>query len=120
MKTAAELIEEHVYAGIEDNLVKQNIPEGERESTRECWRSECMEEFRDNGELTGLGHRYRSRHYECDIVAAQIGDVWVAWPHWHGGGKHGCPEEIPWLTDAFYVDVKQETRVVNVFSRKEN
>lgn len=120
MKTAAELIREHLkldHLEAEHREQYPNSSDEERERDVETWKHEAMEEFRGSGERTGLTPRQWSRHYECEILATKIGETWVAWPHWYGGGKHGCPEDIPWIDDAFYPEVRQETRVVNVFSR---
>ncbi len=72
-------------------------------------------EVRCCGEPTGIPERYSSRHYESDEVAAQCPDgQWVGWTYWHGGGKHGEPEGIDWIGDAYDVDVVEEEKVVTV------
>jgi len=48
------------------------------------------------------------------------GDKWVGWTYWYGGGKHGEPESVEWMEDAYFVGVKEETRVVLVFSKVED
>lgn len=61
-----------------------------------------------------------SRHYECKSVAAQMPDgSWVGWPYWYGGGKHGEPEAVEWMEDAYALDCVEEEKVVTVrtFSR---
>ncbi len=58
-----------------------------------------------------------SRHYESKSVAKKIGDKWVGWTYWYGGGKHGEPEAVEWMEDAYFVDVKEETKVVLTFSK---
>lgn len=76
-------------------------------------------EFRCSGEDTGFPSQY-SRHYEAKEVARQLSDgTWVGWTYWYGGGKHGEPESIDWMNEAYEVEVRQETRVVNVFAKKE-
>ena len=83
--------------------------------------SKCdfVNEFRESGEDTNLDPPY-SRHYESRQVARQLDDgTWVAWTYWYGGGKHACPEDVDWIRGAFEVEVRQETRVVNVFAKKE-
>ena len=75
-------------------------------------------EFRGSGEDTGLKCDW-SRHYESNAVARQLSDgTWVGWTYWFGGGKHGEPEAIEWIDDAYEVECHQETRVVNVFKNK--
>jgi hypothetical protein len=81
---------------------------------------DLTETMRSSGEETGLECEY-SRHYASKAVARQLDDgSWVGWTYWYGGGKHSNPEEVEWIDSAYYVDVKQETKVVNVFSKKES
>jgi len=60
-----------------------------------------------------------SRHYESKSVARKIGDQWVGWTYWYGGGKHGEPEAIEWMEDAYIVEAKEETKVVLTFTKPE-
>ena len=77
--------------------------------------NDAMYEVRCCGENTGITDRYSSRHYECDEVAAQCPDgKWVGWTYWHGGGKHGEPEAIDWMNDAYDVSVTEEEKLVTV------
>lgn len=56
-----------------------------------------------------------SRHYESKAVAAQVPDgSWVGWTYWYGGGKHGEPEAIFWMEDAYDVHCHEEEKVVVV------
>ncbi|MBN8844832.1 MAG: hypothetical protein J0H88_16445 [Sphingomonadales bacterium] len=56
-----------------------------------------------------------SRHYESQAVAARyIDGSWVGWTYWFGGGKHGEPETIDWIPDAYALDVTEEEKVVTV------
>ena len=68
---------------------------------------------------TGFQGMY-SRHYEYKSVARQFGDKWVGWTYWYGGGKHGEPESVEWVEDAYFVEAKEETRVVLTFTKQEN
>ena len=78
---------------------------------------DARNEVRETGEETGLPDREYSRHYECEEVAAQCPDgSWVGWTHWHGGGKHGCPEEMPWIENAYDVRATDEQKLVTVRS----
>lgn len=72
-----------------------------------------MYQFRSDGEETNLPAP-SSRHYEADQVACQTPFGWVSWTYWYGGGKHGNPEEIDWIEDAFYVDCFEEEKLVVV------
>ena len=68
---------------------------------------------------TGFQGMY-SRHYEYKSVARQFGDKWVGWTFWYGGEKHGEPESVEWMEDAYFVEAKEETRVVLTFTKQEN
>ncbi len=79
---------------------------------------EC--EFREGEVETHLPCEY-SRHYESKSVAARMADgSWVGWTYWYGGGKHGEPESIPWMNEAYELDVKEEEKlvIVQTFSKK--
>lgn len=73
----------------------------------------------------GCGHDTKlpcesSRHYESESVCGQAPNgQWVGWTYWYGGGKHGCPEDIEWIEDAYLLDVKetQKTITERTFSR---
>jgi hypothetical protein len=45
---------------------------------------------------------------------------WVGWTYWSGGGKHGEPESISWMSEAYELDVKEEEKlvIVQTFSKK--
>ena len=80
-----------------------------------------LEEFRESGEETDLPCEW-SRYYESYHVGRQLDDgTWVGWTYWYGGGKHAYPEEMPWLEDAVFLDVKEEEKmvVVKTFSVRE-
>jgi hypothetical protein len=67
---------------------------------------------------TGIKCQY-SRYYESKAVARQFGDKWVGWTYWYGGGKHGEPGSVEWMEHAYFVEAKEETQVVLVFSKPE-
>jgi hypothetical protein len=76
---------------------------------------DVIEVVRESGERTGVKCGRFSRHYECVEVAAEMLDgSWVGWTFWYGGGKHGNPEEIPWIEDAYDLNVSEEEKVVIV------
>lgn len=84
----------------------------------ECEIHDSLCELRNSGVDTGLPCDY-SRHYESKSVAAEMLDgSWVGWTYWYGGGKHGEPSAIPWMEDAYEVEMKIEMQPVKVFSRK--
>jgi hypothetical protein len=54
-----------------------------------------------------------SRHYESRSVGAALPDgSLVGWTYWYGGGKHGEPEAIDWMEDAYGLVVEKEEMVV--------
>lgn len=54
-----------------------------------------------------------SRHYESKAVAAQLPDgTWVGWTYWYGGGKHGEPEAVDWIDDAYDLNCTEEEKLV--------
>ena len=78
---------------------------------------DAKEEIRSGGFDTGFLSEW-SRHYESKILADQLPDgSWVAWTYWYGGGKHGNPEEVPWMEEAFDVDCTIEMKPVNIFTK---
>lgn len=73
---------------------------------------DAISEVRCGGVETGLKCPL-SRHYESNAVAMQMPDgSWVGWTYWYGGGKHGCPDEIEWMSDAYDVQCKEEEKLV--------
>jgi len=78
-------------------------------------------EFRCMGQETNIEPPY-SRHYESKSLAFQFGSTWIGWTYWYGGGKHGCPGEIEWIDDAYFLDcVEKEIMVIKrTFTRKES
>lgn len=77
-----------------------------------------MEEERGAEYETSLRAPY-NRNYECCIRAREAPDgSWIAWPYWYGGGKHGCPEAIPWIEDAFEIESWTEIQIVRCFKEK--
>ena len=78
---------------------------------------DAMNDIRSSGDSTGLPDRQWSRNYESDEVGAKLPDgSWVGWTHWHGGGKHGEPEAIDWISDAYDITCTEEQRLVTVRS----
>ncbi len=78
-------------------------------------------DLREGDVETDLPSKDYSRHYECKEVACKCGDKWVGWTYWYGGGKHGEPESIDWIADAYFLDCVEEevTIVKQTFTIKE-
>ena len=82
--------------------------------------SDAVNEVRASGEDTDIETKDWNRHYERKSIAAQLPDgSWVGWTYWYGGGKHGEPESVPWMEDAYDVTMREETRVVRVFAKSD-
>ena len=85
---------------------------------KDAYDIEC--DFRQGEVETDIPCEY-SRHYESKSVAAKMADgSWVGWTYWSGGGKHGEPESISWMSEAYELDVKEEEKlvIVQTFSKK--
>lgn len=60
------------------------------------------------------------RDYESKSVGAKIGDQYVGWTYWYGGGKHGEPSAIEWISDAYFLDLVETKMIpVMIFKKKE-
>jgi hypothetical protein len=76
---------------------------------------DAMESFREGGEESGIPSKDYSRHYENEDRAKRLDDgTWVGWTYWHGGGKHGEPSAIDWLSDAYFLTATEEQKTVTV------
>lgn len=78
-------------------------------------------EFREGQFKTGITSASDySRYYECKSVGAEMYDgSFVGWNYWYGGGKHGEPDSIEWMSNAYNLDVKEEeqTLIVRTFTK---
>jgi hypothetical protein len=78
--------------------------------------SEALDEVRCSGKETGIDCNW-SRHYESKSVASKLPNgEWVGWTYWYGGGKHGNPEEIDWISDAYDVECIEEEKMMLVYT----
>ena len=106
--TTREQLEEFIESCIEEDEAFEDYmsdSESELRSSYECETSVPCE---------------GSRHYESKSVAYQMEDgSWVGWTYWSGGGKHGQPDSIDWISEAYDLDVVEEEKLVIVrkFSR---
>ena len=118
--TAAQKIKWKILLGYGNEYLEEGVaitPEYIDESFAIAKKYICLS-YRSEGIKTDLFAPY-SRNYECEIVADEMPDgSWVAWPYWHGGGKHGDPGSIPWIEDAFEVETWETTKVVRCFRKK--
>lgn len=98
-----------------------NVDELYERFTEEDGYYDVVEEARGSGVETKLPCGW-SRHYESKAMAMRMPDgSWVGWTYWFGGGKHGQPESIPWMEEAYDVECQEEEKlvVVQTFSRPE-
>lgn len=65
-------------------------------------------ETRHGTEKPNLEPKTYSRHYEVEVRAIQVEDVWVAWDFYYGGGKHGEPEAFDWISKARIVECEEK------------
>ena len=71
-------------------------------------------EFREGQVETKLPCEY-SRHYESKAVARKMTDgSWVGWAYWYGGGKHGDPEGVEWMEDAYDLELTETEKMIVV------
>lgn len=95
-------------------ITAENVDDlyGELEDKDEHW--DYLSELREGDEETNIPCE-RSRHYESKSVAAKAPDgKWIGWTFWYGGGKHGEPEAIDWISDAYFLNVTEEEKMVVV------
>lgn len=79
------------------------------------WLGDAKCEFRHSGEDTKIPARDWSRHYESKEVGVKLDDgSWVGWTYWSGGGKHGDPDGIDWIEDAYDLNVLEEEKLMIV------
>ncbi len=64
-------------------------------------------EMREGLEIN-LPSKTSSRHYEIDVHAMEVDDIWVAWDYYYGGGKHGEPEAFDWISNARIVQCEEK------------
>ena len=82
------------------------------------YRQDAKEEFRSSGIDTGLECEW-SRYYESKSVAKQLSDgSYIGFVYWFGGGKHGEPEEIDWMDDAYELEVTEVMMPIKQFKKK--
>ena len=128
--TPAQRIKRHILLAATESDDDLSWGGGEltAENTDEAYESVLVEadahwdfesEFRSSGLETDIPCEV-SRHYESDSVARKLSDgTWVGWTYWYGGGKHGRPEELEWMEDAYGVEVTEEKKLVTVRTFKQ-
>lgn len=103
----------------DETITVDNIDSIYEDADGESALQDARNEIRSCGQETGLRSEV-SRHYETEAVAAQMPDgTWVGWTYFHGGGKHGEPEAMDWMHDAYDLvcSEKEQLVVVRTFER---
>lgn len=100
-----EVVEAEVTADTIDDIYEEVMVDNDYQ-----WDAES--DFRCSGQETGLPCDW-SRHYESKSVAKQVcGGCWVGWTYWYGGGKHGQPESIDWMSESYFLDCTEQEKVI--------
>lgn len=74
---------------------------------------DVINDFRYQGEDSNCNSKEWSRHYDHKERAVQCCDgSWVGYTFWSGGGKHGTPEEIDYISDAYDIVVEKEYKII--------
>ena len=98
----------------EDITTPEGIEAAYERLDNEDFLQDARDEIRQSGEETDIPCGY-SRHYESNAVAKKMDDgTWVGWDYYYGGGKHGEPSAMPWIDDAYFLECKEEEKVVVV------
>lgn len=101
-------------AELPSDLTGDQVDERYEELVEQDAHWDARSEVREGQCETGIECEW-SRHYESKSVAAQAPNgQWVGWTYWYGGGKHGEPEAIDWMEDAYFLDCVEEQKVVTV------
>ena len=81
---------------------------------------DAIDHFRYSGEKTDLPAE-SSRCYKCVRVARVLScGTAVSWLYWSGGGKHGEPDAIEFMTEesgAYEVDFTDKEKVITISFR---
>jgi len=94
-----------------ETITEDNVDELFEDLEESC---DARSEVRQGEFVTDILPPY-SRHYESKSVAAQLPDgSYVGWTYWYGGGKHGEPEAIDWIDEAYDLTVTEEQKLVTV------
>ena len=121
MTAGQRIRREIVLQAIQAKDIDAKPPETADE-VEECWERmveadihwDYESEFREGQCETDVNAPW-SRHYESRSVAHQCSDgQWVGWTYWYGGGKHGEPEAVEWMDDAYLLGCVETEKTVTV------
>ena len=116
---------EYIEASIVKNaliLETSNITDllSKKDEVCEDYWNDYMNDFRCNGSFSGLPSKNSSRHYEVDFVYALVFDRVIGWDYWHGGGKHGEPSAMDWLSSAEFLAITATEMVPKYTFKRED
>lgn len=118
--TAQEMIYKHMINVVSENnsRITDFIAEYEDQEDYEAIWDDVDDQFdeayevkyetRYGTEEPNLEPKTYSRHYEVEVRAIKVEDVWVAWDFYYGGGKHGEPEAFDWISNARIVECEEK------------
>ena len=102
------------YITLEEPITADNVDALYEANDQDYELQDARSEIRSGQVETGLKCEW-SRHYESKAVAAKMPDgSWVGWTYWYGGGKHGEPEAIDWIDEAYDLECTEEEKTVVV------
>jgi hypothetical protein len=113
---------EILLSAAKDDPEQRAVPLDTEGAVRAAWDNlvdldihwDYMSDFRSGGVETNLPCAW-NRNYESKSVACKLSDgSWVGWTYWYGGGKHGEPEAIDWMQDAYDLECTEEEKLVVV------
>jgi hypothetical protein len=121
-KTAPQILQEYI-----EYIVFNTSSEEEQANSvlQEDWAHQTACELR-RGEFETEVETSCSQHYESHSVGMHIPDFngftgYIGWTYWYGGGKHGNPQEIDWIPDAYFLElIEEKTVVIKVFKKRSN
>jgi hypothetical protein len=110
----ADKKEKNLVKSIEAGITAENVDKLYNILVEMDYNQDCESEFREGEVETKLPTCY-SRHYECKEVARKLSDgTWVGWTYYYGGGKHGEPEAVQWMENAYNLELTEKEMVVKV------
>ncbi len=110
-----------------EDIPNFDIPESEEEIENlfycgeiSDWTRKALSEFRDSyDEETKIEYDW-SRHYESKSVAKKLSNgKWVGYTYWFGGGRHGEPDAIDWIDEAYFLNCEEKMVMKNFFTKAE-
>lgn len=101
--------ESYILPSEEEDIIDNVILRLEEDEKSGFSFSEQSQEWRDSYyDETDITADW-SRHYESKFVAKELlNGKWVGYTYWHGGGKYGEPQAIPWMDKACFLGYEEK------------